>query len=118
MIAHRNSRLAAPMLAPMLVLMLALVPGAATIAQATVIVPMDLGELSREAGAIVRGRVVAIDSRWTDDRRGPPTGTDLHGAWIDPAGRAWAVGGNFNQPGATARTGAVGVDGCPRPDSL
>lgn len=55
---------------------------------------------------------------WTDDRRGPPTGTDLHGAWIDPAGRAWAVGGNFNQPGATARTGAVGVDGCPRPGNL
>ena len=55
---------------------------------------------------------------WTDDRRAPPTATDLHGAWIDPAGRAWAVGGNFNQPGATTRTGAVGVDGCPHPDAL
>lgn len=52
------------------VLTLMLVLGVATIARATVIVPMDLGELSREAGAIVRGRVVAIDSRWTDDRRG------------------------------------------------
>jgi hypothetical protein len=55
---------------------------------------------------------------WTDDRRAPPTFTDLHGAWLDPAGRAWAVGGNFNQPGATSRTGAAGVDGCPHPDPL
>ena len=55
---------------------------------------------------------------WTDDRRGPPTTTDLHGAWIDPAGRAWAVGGNFNQPGATSRTGKVGVDGCPHPAAM
>lgn len=55
---------------------------------------------------------------WTDDRRGAPTATDLHGAWIDPAGRAWAVGGNFNQPGATSRIGAAGVDGCPHPDPM
>ena len=38
-------------------------------AGATVLVPADLGELSREAGAIVRGRVVAVESRWTGDRR-------------------------------------------------
>ena len=38
-------------------------------AGATVLVPTDLGELSREAGAIVRGRVVAVESRWTGDRR-------------------------------------------------
>jgi hypothetical protein len=37
--------------------------------EATVLVPVDLEELSREAHAIVRGRVVAIESRWTDDRR-------------------------------------------------
>jgi hypothetical protein len=55
---------------------------------------------------------------WTDDRRGPPTATDLHGAWLDPAGRAWAVGGNFNQPGATSRVGQVGIDGCPHPAPL
>ena len=36
---------------------------------ATVIVPLDLGELSRGAGAIVRGRVAAVDSQWSDDRR-------------------------------------------------
>ena len=56
--------------------------------------------------------------QWTDDRRASPTATDLHGAWLDPAGRAWAVGGNFNQPGATSRTGVVGLDGCPRPDAF
>jgi len=38
-------------------------------ATATVLVPADLGELSREAVAIVRGRVVATDARWTDDHR-------------------------------------------------
>lgn len=42
-------------------------------AQATVIVGADLAELSRDAGAIVRGRVVAVDARWTDDRRGVET---------------------------------------------
>src|SRR5262245_117517 len=42
---------------------------AALPATATVLVPADLGELSREAVAIVRGRVVATDARWTDDHR-------------------------------------------------
>jgi len=46
---------------------------AAVPACATVIVGADLGELSREAGAIVRGRVVSVDARWTDDRRGIET---------------------------------------------
>ena len=41
----------------------------AAIAHATVIVPIDLGELSREAKAIARGRVSAVTGRWTDDRR-------------------------------------------------
>jgi len=36
---------------------------------ATVLVPVDLTELSRDARAIVRGRVVALDPRWSDDRR-------------------------------------------------
>jgi hypothetical protein len=35
---------------------------------ATVIVPADLGELSRDAIAIVRGRVTSVDSRYTEDR--------------------------------------------------
>jgi hypothetical protein len=31
--------------------------------------PADLGELSRDAWAIARGRVVAVDAQWTDGRR-------------------------------------------------
>ena len=37
-------------------------------ARGTVLVPADLTELSRDARAIVRGRVVALDPRWSDDR--------------------------------------------------
>ena len=37
-------------------------------ARATVLVPADLGELSRDARAIVRGRVAAVDAQWTEDR--------------------------------------------------
>ena len=52
---------------------------------------------------------------WRDERAAAPTGVDLHGAWLDPAGRAWVVGGNFNAPMPTIRRGVVGVRGCPRP---
>lgn len=38
-------------------------------ASATVVVPADLGELSRDARVIARGRVVALDARWSGDRR-------------------------------------------------
>jgi hypothetical protein len=38
-------------------------------ASASVVIPMNLGELSREALTIARGRVVALDARWTDDHR-------------------------------------------------
>jgi hypothetical protein len=38
-------------------------------ARATVLVPTDLGQLSKNALAIVRGRVSAVDARWTDDHR-------------------------------------------------
>ena len=37
--------------------------------EATVLIPASLDELTREAGAIVRGRVVAVDARLTPDRR-------------------------------------------------
>jgi hypothetical protein len=37
-------------------------------ARGTIVVPADLGELSRDAIAIVRGRVAAVDATWTDDR--------------------------------------------------
>ena len=36
--------------------------------RATVLIPADLGELSRDARAIVRGRVAALDAQWTEDR--------------------------------------------------
>lgn len=42
---------------------------AAAGAHATVVVPATIGELARDAHAIVRGRVVAVDARWSDDRR-------------------------------------------------
>src|SRR5262245_19980719 len=42
---------------------------AAVPATATVLVPADIGELSREAVAIARGRVVATNAQWTDDHR-------------------------------------------------
>ncbi len=38
-------------------------------ARATVLIPADLAELSREALVIARGQVVAIDARWSDGRR-------------------------------------------------
>jgi hypothetical protein len=37
-------------------------------ARATVVVPADLGELSHDAIAIVRGRVARIDTQFTEDR--------------------------------------------------
>ena len=36
---------------------------------ATVVIGADLGELARDARAIARGRVVAVDAQWTTDRR-------------------------------------------------
>jgi hypothetical protein len=36
---------------------------------ATVIVPADLAELTRDARAIARGHVAAVTGRWSDDRR-------------------------------------------------
>ena len=36
---------------------------------ATTVIPADLSELTHDAIAIARGRVVAVDGRWTDDRR-------------------------------------------------
>lgn len=54
---------------PTLVLVSWAVAMSASRAEATVLVPADLGELVREAGAIVRGRVTETASRWSDDRR-------------------------------------------------
>jgi lipid-A-disaccharide synthase len=41
----------------------------AAAAHATALVPADLGELSRDARAIARGRVATVEPRWTDDHR-------------------------------------------------
>ena len=40
----------------------------ASVAGATVLIPADLGELSRDALAIARGRVAAVDAQRTEDR--------------------------------------------------
>jgi hypothetical protein len=37
--------------------------------QATVVIPADLVDMTRGATAIVRGRVIDVDARWTGDRR-------------------------------------------------
>jgi hypothetical protein len=50
------------------VLLCVLLVALGTPARATVLVPADLGELSRDARAIVRGRVARLDPQWTDDR--------------------------------------------------
>ncbi len=36
---------------------------------ATVLLPADLTELVRDAPVVARGRVAAVEARWTDDRR-------------------------------------------------
>src|SRR2546421_11239713 len=41
---------------------------ALTSVRATTILPADLGELSRDAVAIARGRVVDVRPQWTEDR--------------------------------------------------
>jgi len=51
------------------VLLLFAIVGLSRPARATVMVPADLGELTRDAQAIVRGRVASVDARWTDDHR-------------------------------------------------
>ena len=52
-----------------ILLSLCLACALAATASATVLVPADVGELAHDAIAIVRGRVVALDARWTDDHR-------------------------------------------------
>ncbi len=47
---------------------LLLILSCAASARATVLIPADLGELSRDALAIARGRVASVDAQWTEDR--------------------------------------------------
>ena len=58
------------MRAVLITIVLSLVSSAAT---ATVFIPAELSELSHDAVAIARGRVVAVDAQWTDRRRGIET---------------------------------------------
>src|SRR5438874_13804364 len=51
-----------------LVIALALVASTRDV-RGTVLLPADVGELAREARTIARGRVTAVEGRWTDDRR-------------------------------------------------
>ena len=54
----------------MRILVIAVLTGLiSSVAAATVVVPTDLRQLSQEAVAIARGRVVAVDGQWTDGRR-------------------------------------------------
>lgn len=46
------------------VLLLSSIPG-----QSTTLVPADFSDLVREARTIARGRVAAVDGRWTEDRQ-------------------------------------------------
>ena len=50
-------------------LLFCLVLGICRSAHATALVGADLGELARDARAIARGRVVAVDGQWTADHR-------------------------------------------------
>jgi len=52
---------------------LALGASMSAVMSATVVVPADMGDLSREARIIARGRVDAVEPRWTDDRRAVET---------------------------------------------
>ena len=40
---------------------------------ATVLAPADLVDLTRDSGAIIRGRIATASSRWTEDRRAVET---------------------------------------------
>ena len=54
-------------------IILILIAVLASPARATILVPADVGELARDAVAIARGRVVAVEGRWTDDHRSVDT---------------------------------------------
>ncbi|MBI4511361.1 MAG: hypothetical protein HY698_17140 [Deltaproteobacteria bacterium] len=51
---------------------------------------------------------------WHDEQMQSPTGHDFHGAWADPEGGLWAVGGNWMTPARflSNRTGAIAHWGC------
>lgn len=60
----------------------------------------DWGRAVIVGGGSLKLRLVG--EQWVDDFGSMPF-SDLHGAWVDPSGAFWGVGGSFN---ATARAGA------------
>lgn len=62
--------------------------------------PQLNGVASRGSDAVAVGRTGGVWWRgsdgWTEDPRGPATDLDFHGAWLDPAGDVWAVGGSIS----------------------
>jgi hypothetical protein len=59
-----------------------------------------------------------VGDKWESDFGSEPF-TDLHGAWVDPTGAFWGVGGKFNaspqagvsREGVIARYGAGTISG-------
>lgn len=64
------------------------------------IVPFFNGVFCRDDQVVACGGGGAIywrqDSGWEADPRPKATGRDFHACWIDPAGAAWAVGGDLS----------------------
>ena len=81
---------------PVVVIMVALLATNVP-ASATLVVPADVGELSRGAAVIVRGRVVALSSQWTDDRQGIETIVTLHAETYLKGD--WGSSAQFRVPG-------------------
>jgi hypothetical protein len=52
---------------------------------------------------------------WTDDTLVEPYDADFHGALVEKSGDLWAVGGNFNAPASSGRSGSIAFFGCPVP---
>ena len=62
--------------------------------------PRDYGRAVIVGGGSLKLRLVG--SKWESDFGTTPF-EDLHGAWVDPTGAFWGVGGKFNE---TPRAGA------------
>ncbi len=80
------------------------------------------GVACADAGVLVVGlsglklRFDRAKGAWIDEQLVPPAAADYHGAWIDPGGGWWAVGGDFlSPPGSGRRAGTIAHRGCAHP---
>ncbi len=80
--------------------------------RATVLVPADLGELTHDAHAIARGRVVAVDAQWTAGRRTIETLVTLETERYLKGGLGQTV--RFRVPGGTVGRFNNVIVGAPR----